>query len=98
MNSAYRTYRNLIAIMIVIAWCALVFILSGCSTHKYSIVGADGGEVTIESKLEFEEVEADYKRDESGVRFRFRAGSATATPWIDEETVDAIKILSDKLP
>ena len=59
---------------------------------------ADGGQVTVESRLEFEQVEADYRRTDDGVIFRFRAGTATATPWLDDETMEAIKIISERLP
>ena len=94
-----RTYNNLIAIMIVVLTVSVILVITaGCSTHKYDIVGPDGGTVTVQSRLEFEQVEADYRRTNDGVQFRFRAGTATATPWLDDETLEAIKIISERLP
>ena len=94
-----RTYNNLIAIMIaVLAISVILVITGGCATHKYDIVGPDGGQVTVQSRLEFEQVEADYRRTDDGVIFRFRAGTATATPWLDDDTLEAIQIISERLP
>jgi hypothetical protein len=95
-----RLARNLIACLVVVLILSLL-LLTGCTTptHKYDITSPDGGQVIIESRLEFEQVEADFRRNDNEVHFRFRAGSATATPWLDEETVEAIKIIiSERLP
>jgi hypothetical protein len=93
-----RLARNLIACLIVVAILSLMLVSGGCSTHQYKIVGLEGREVIIESRLEFEQIETEYRRNDEEVIFRFRAGTATATPWLDDETLEAIKILSERQP
>ena len=90
---------NMIAVLVVILILSVMLALgTGCSTHQYKIAGVDGGEVIIRSSLEFEQVETEYRRNDEEVIFRFRAGTATATPWLTDETLEAIKILSEQLP
>lgn len=93
-----RLARNIIACLVVVLILSMMLALGGCSTHQYKIVGLEGREVIIKSNLEFDQVETEYRRNDEEIIFRFRAGGVTATPWLDDETLEAIKILSERLP
>jgi hypothetical protein len=90
-----RTYRNLIAILIVIAWFALVIILSGCmTTYEINKSMEDGSSVTVlvKSFREFEQPTVTYSRDSDSVEFTFGAESATTgSSPIEEALADGIR-------
>jgi len=95
MTAHEAHYRNIIAILIVIAWMALMLALGGCMT-KYSISKQmqDGSSVivTVQSFREFEQPQVHDQRTGDGVTFDFGAESATtATSPIEEAFADGIR-------
>ena len=95
MTAHSQHYRNMIAVLIVIAWLALMLTLGGCMT-KYSITKnmQDGSTVTVtvQSFREFEQPQVHYSRTGEDVVFDFGAASATtATSPIEAAVADVIR-------
>ena len=90
-----RMYRNLMAVLVVIVYLAVLVILSGCMT-KYAITKnmQDGSSVTVlvQSFREFEQPQVHYSREGETVTFDF--GAATATTGespIESAVADVIR-------
>jgi hypothetical protein len=90
-----RTYRNLIAIMIVVLVLALMLVLSGCmTTYEITKNMKDGSSiaVSVQSFREFEQPTVTYMRDSDSVEFTFGAESATTgSSPIEEALADGIR-------
>ena len=95
MTAHSQHYRNMIAILIVIAWLALMLVLGGCmTTYSISKNMQDGSTVTVlvKSFREFEQPEVHYERDGEAVTFDFGAASATTgSSPIEEALADGIR-------
>jgi hypothetical protein len=104
MNSAYRTYRNLIAIMIVVLILSLmVGATAGCTTYHVKLIrpGVDGYTLEWDSKSNraIEEPRLQVERNgpnDFKVNFNAEAMTPTASP-IEDGIADGIRAGSDTL-
>jgi len=78
-----RTYRNLIAVLVVVVILALMILLSGCTIYRVHSVPGESAKVSIYSTRSFVAPELAYHRRGDDATFTFGA-DAVSQPGPDE--------------